>query len=113
MVNICSMTLIMSYSLSSPVVTKPPRRDIVFLLDGSDGTRNGFPAMRDFVEKVVEKLNVGQNKDRFSVVQYSREAEVDTEEDDPSTLGQPSNTSGKMSLQTPRGAGSCKVFRRS
>lgn len=52
------------------------KKDIVFLLDGSDGTRNGFPAMRDFVEKVVGKLNVGENKDRVSVVQYSRDAEV-------------------------------------
>ena len=52
------------------------KRDIVFLLDGSDGTRNGFPAMRDFVERVVEKLNVGENKDRVSVVQYSTDAEV-------------------------------------
>ena len=32
--------------------------------------------MRDFVERVVEKLNVGENKDRVSVVQYSRDAEV-------------------------------------
>lgn len=52
------------------------KKDIVFLLDGSEGTRDGFPAMRDFVEKVVEKLNVGPNKDRVSVVQYSRDAEV-------------------------------------
>lgn len=52
------------------------KKDVVFLLDGSDGTRYGFPAMRNFVEKVVEKLNVGENKDRVSVVQYSRDAEV-------------------------------------
>ncbi|XP_062421245.1 uncharacterized protein col6a3 [Pungitius pungitius] len=52
------------------------QKDIVFLLDGSDGTRNGFPAMRDFVEKVVEKLHVGERKDRVSVVQYSRDVEV-------------------------------------
>lgn len=52
------------------------KKDIVFLLDGSDGTRNGFPAMRDFVERVVEKLNVGANRDRVSVVQYGRDAEV-------------------------------------
>ena len=48
----------------------------MFLLDGSDGTRNGFPAMRDFVQRVVEKLNVEENKDRISVVQYSREPEA-------------------------------------
>ncbi|XP_034042590.1 collagen alpha-3(VI) chain isoform X4 [Thalassophryne amazonica] len=52
------------------------KKDIVFLLDGSDGTRNGFPAMRDLVERVVEKLNVGENNDRVSVVQYSRDTEV-------------------------------------
>ena len=63
----------MSYSLFSVDTAK---KDIVFLLDGSDITRNGFTAMRDFVEKVVEKLNVGENKDRVSVVQYSRDAEV-------------------------------------
>ena len=48
----------------------------MFLLDGSDGTRNGFPAMRDFVQKVVEKLNMDDNKDRVSVVQYSRDPAV-------------------------------------
>ncbi|XP_029386729.1 uncharacterized protein LOC115062241 [Echeneis naucrates] len=58
------------------VLVDTAQKDIVFLLDGSDGTRNGFPAMRDFVEKVVEKLNVGENKDRVSVVQYSRDADV-------------------------------------
>ncbi|XP_026001326.1 uncharacterized protein col6a3 isoform X2 [Astatotilapia calliptera] len=58
------------------VIASRDRKDIVFLLDGSDGTRNGFPAMRDFVERVVEKINVGENKDHVSVVQYSREPEV-------------------------------------
>ncbi|XP_045062475.1 collagen alpha-3(VI) chain-like isoform X4 [Coregonus clupeaformis] len=52
------------------------RRDVVFLLDGSDGTKNGFPAMRDFVQRVVEKLTVEENRDRVSVVQYSRESEA-------------------------------------
>ena len=48
----------------------------MFLLDGSDGSRIGFPAMRELVERVVEKLNVGPDNDRVSVVQYSRDAEV-------------------------------------
>ncbi|XP_047671219.1 uncharacterized protein col6a3 isoform X4 [Tachysurus fulvidraco] len=52
------------------------RRDVVFLLDGSDGNRNGFPAMIDFVQRVVEKLNVAKNKDHVSVVQFSRDADV-------------------------------------
>lgn len=52
------------------------QKDVVFLLDGSDGTRNGFRAMRDFVETVVEKMNVGPNNDRVSVVQYSTDSEA-------------------------------------
>lgn len=52
------------------------KRDIVFLLDDSEGTRRDFPAMLDFVASVVEKLNVGESKDRVSVVQYGRDAEV-------------------------------------
>ncbi|XP_050928851.1 collagen alpha-3(VI) chain [Lates calcarifer] len=61
---------------SPTVLVDSAKKDIVFLLDGSDGTRNGFPAMLDFVERVVEKLNVGENNDRVSVVQYGRDAEV-------------------------------------
>uniref|UniRef100_A0A3B4EGF3 Collagen, type VI, alpha 3 n=1 Tax=Pygocentrus nattereri TaxID=42514 RepID=A0A3B4EGF3_PYGNA len=52
------------------------RRDVVFLLDGSDGTRSGFPAMKDFVLRVMEKLNVAEDKDRVSVVQFSRDPET-------------------------------------
>lgn len=33
--------------------------------------------MRDFVERMVEKLSVDESKDRFSVVQYSREPAVE------------------------------------
>ena len=53
-----------------------PKKDVVFLLDGSDYTRNAFPAMKDFVQRVVEKLNVMENRDRVSVVQYSRDPEA-------------------------------------
>nr|XP_046214453.1 collagen alpha-3(VI) chain-like isoform X7 [Oncorhynchus gorbuscha] len=52
------------------------QRDIVFLLDGSDDSRSGFPAMCGFVQRLVENLNVGENKDRVSVVQYSRTPEA-------------------------------------
>ncbi|CAM4604025.1 unnamed protein product [Leuciscus chuanchicus] len=63
-----------SQTVTADYVT--PRKDIVFLLDGSDGTRNSFPAMRDFVQRVVEQYTIEANRDRVSVVQYSREAEV-------------------------------------
>ncbi|XP_040004075.1 collagen alpha-3(VI) chain-like [Xiphias gladius] len=63
----------------TPTVTvekQPSGRDVVFLLDGSDGTGTGFPAMRDFVQRVVETLSVDDNKDRVSVVQYSSDPTV-------------------------------------
>lgn len=49
------------------------RKDIVFLLDGSDATRNSFPSMLEFVERMVEKMNVSDRRDRVSVVQFSRD----------------------------------------
>lgn len=48
----------------------------MFLLDGSDGTRSDFPAMQNFVQRMVERLSVDDKKDRVSVVQYSRDAAV-------------------------------------
>lgn len=48
----------------------------MFLLDGSDETLSGFPLMKDFVQQVVETLNVGENNDRVSVVQYSQDQQT-------------------------------------
>ena len=66
----------MSPILCSPVERQLPGRDVVFLLDGSDGTRSGFPAMQNFVQRAIERLSVDDNKDRVSVVQYSRDPAV-------------------------------------
>uniref|UniRef100_A0A8C4TE97 Collagen, type VI, alpha 3 n=1 Tax=Erpetoichthys calabaricus TaxID=27687 RepID=A0A8C4TE97_ERPCA len=49
------------------------QRDIVFLLDGSDDNRNGFPAVRDFVQRVVQNMEVGENNDQVAVVQFSND----------------------------------------
>lgn len=57
--------------------TESIQRDIVFLLDSSDEMQNDFKAMLSFVERMVNKFNVGENKDRVSVVQYSREPSVE------------------------------------
>lgn len=39
--------------------------------------QNDFKAMTGFVERMIDKFNVAENKDRVSVVQYSREPSVD------------------------------------
>uniref|UniRef100_A0AAY5E9L9 VWFA domain-containing protein n=1 Tax=Electrophorus electricus TaxID=8005 RepID=A0AAY5E9L9_ELEEL len=52
------------------------QRDIVFLLDGSDYTRDGFQTICQFVGRVVDKLSVGQSAEQVSVVQYSTHTQV-------------------------------------
>uniref|UniRef100_A0A8C6UBF0 Collagen, type VI, alpha 3 n=1 Tax=Neogobius melanostomus TaxID=47308 RepID=A0A8C6UBF0_9GOBI len=47
-----------------------PKKDIVFLIDGSDGVGREFPILQQFMRRVVETLNVGENKIRIGVVQY-------------------------------------------
>ena len=37
---------------------------------------SGFPSMRDFVQRIVESLSIGENIDRVAVVQYSTEPEA-------------------------------------
>lgn len=43
-------------------------------MDGSDNTRNGFSAIQDFLYRVIERLNIGPNKDRVAVIQFSNVA---------------------------------------
>lgn len=50
------------------------RRDIVFLVDGSDDSRNGLPAIREFIRRMVEDIE--DDVIRVSVVQYSDDAKI-------------------------------------
>ncbi|XP_047193398.1 collagen alpha-3(VI) chain-like [Scophthalmus maximus] len=58
------------------LITDPSRRDVVFLLDGSDDSQERFPDIKDFVQRMVADLNIDSNKDRVAVVQYSNTADV-------------------------------------
>lgn len=44
---------------------------MVFLLDGSDGVRTSFPLLKEFMQRLVESLDVGPDQVRVAVVQYS------------------------------------------
>lgn len=44
---------------------------MVFLIDGSEGVRNDFPLLKAFVRRVVETLDVGPDRVRVALVQYS------------------------------------------
>ncbi|KAK5861557.1 hypothetical protein PBY51_022944 [Eleginops maclovinus] len=58
------------------VPSNAAKRDIVFLLDGSDNTRNGFPEIKLFVKSIVESLSVSESHDRVSVVQFAANPDV-------------------------------------
>nr|XP_034377134.1 collagen alpha-3(VI) chain isoform X2 [Arvicanthis niloticus] len=46
-------------------------KDVVFLIDGSEGVRSNFPLLKEFVQRVVESLDVGPDRVRVALVQYS------------------------------------------
>lgn len=48
----------------------------MFLLDGSDDSRNGLPAIREFIRRMVEELDIGEDKVRVAVIQYSNDTTV-------------------------------------
>lgn len=50
---------------------------MVFLVDGSDGVGREFPIIQEFMRRVVENLNVGENKIRIGVVQYGDSPSAD------------------------------------
>nr|XP_020475830.1 collagen alpha-3(VI) chain-like isoform X2 [Monopterus albus] len=57
--------------------SRGPRKDIVFLVDGSDGVGREFPIIKEFIRRAVENLNVGENKIRIGVVQYGDSPQAD------------------------------------
>ncbi|XP_015144640.2 collagen alpha-3(VI) chain isoform X11 [Gallus gallus] len=47
-------------------------KDVVFLIDSSDSVRSdGLAHIRDFISRIVQQLDVGPNKVRIGVVQFS------------------------------------------
>lgn len=53
------------------------KKDVVFLIDGTTAMRSEFPAIQDMILRVVEKLDVGLDKVRVSVVQYSEDSKLE------------------------------------
>lgn len=62
--------------LSLTAESQGPRKDIVFVIDGSDGVGREFPIIQEFIRRVVDSLNVGENKIRIGVVQYGDSPEA-------------------------------------
>ncbi|KAI4893678.1 hypothetical protein NFI96_020049, partial [Prochilodus magdalenae] len=60
-----------------PTISTGEKKDVVFLVDGTTTMRSEFPAIRDMISRVVEKLDVGLDKVRVSVVQYSEDPKTE------------------------------------
>ncbi|KAM7097030.1 collagen alpha-3(VI) chain isoform 8-T8 [Ciconia maguari] len=79
------VNLLKTIQLQPTVVERGEKKDVVFLIDGSDGVRRGFPLLKTFVQRVVESLDIGRDKVRVAVAQYSNviqpEFLLDTHED--------------------------------
>ncbi|KAM6071159.1 collagen alpha-3(VI) chain isoform 2-T2 [Chlamydotis macqueenii] len=79
------VNLLKTIQLQPTVVKRGEKKDVVFLIDGSDGVRRGFPLLKTFVQRVVESLDIGRDKVRVAVAQYSNviqpEFLLDTYED--------------------------------
>nr|XP_033802565.1 collagen alpha-3(VI) chain isoform X2 [Geotrypetes seraphini] len=70
------LTTYVSGGVEEISLTDNIKKDIVFLLDGSDDVRSGFPALVSFLLRLVENLDVGRDKVRIAVVQYSDDVKV-------------------------------------
>ncbi|NWV80948.1 CO6A3 protein, partial [Dasyornis broadbenti] len=79
------VNLLRTVQLQPTVVERGEKKDVVFLIDGSDGVRRGFPLLKTFVQRVVESLDIGRDKVRVAVAQYSNTVQpeflLDTHED--------------------------------
>uniref|UniRef100_A0A8C5PIM4 VWFA domain-containing protein n=1 Tax=Leptobrachium leishanense TaxID=445787 RepID=A0A8C5PIM4_9ANUR len=62
--------LLIYFSCFLFIVDESAKRDIVFLIDGSNNARAIFPSFRSFIQSVVENLDVDLEKTRIAVVQY-------------------------------------------
>ncbi|XP_017602600.1 PREDICTED: collagen alpha-3(VI) chain isoform X12 [Corvus brachyrhynchos] len=79
------VNLLRTVQLQPTVVERGEKKDVVFLIDGSDGVRRGFPLLKTFVQRVVESLDIGRDRVRVAVAQYSNTIQpeflLDTHED--------------------------------
>ncbi|XP_033028193.1 collagen alpha-3(VI) chain isoform X2 [Lacerta agilis] len=56
---------------SQPSADETQKKDVVFLIDGSDGIRSIFPEVKSFVQGLVDTLDIGPDKVQVAVAQYS------------------------------------------
>ncbi|XP_059503101.1 collagen alpha-3(VI) chain isoform X2 [Stegostoma tigrinum] len=78
------------------------KRDIVFLIDGSPGMGRSFLQVREFLNNIIQELDIGPDRDQVAVVQYSSNPRLEFGLNTHSTLDAVLNTIKRMRLKTGR-----------
>ncbi|XP_038644339.1 uncharacterized protein col6a3 isoform X2 [Scyliorhinus canicula] len=89
-------------TVTSTEVSAVRKRDIVFLIDGSPGMGKSFLQIRNFLNKVIQELDIGPNKDQVAVVQYSSDSRLEFGLNTHSTKEEVLNALKKLRLKTGR-----------
>lgn len=76
------------------------KRDILFLFDGSANLVGQFPAVRDFLYKVIDELNVSPEGTRVAVAQYSNDVRVESRFDQHMNKPEILNLVKRMKIKT-------------
>uniref|UniRef100_A0A670XMT6 Collagen type VI alpha 3 chain n=1 Tax=Pseudonaja textilis TaxID=8673 RepID=A0A670XMT6_PSETE len=53
------------------------KKDVVFLIDGSQFAISEFPSIREFIERLINNMNVGSDATRVAVIQFSDSPKVE------------------------------------
>ncbi|XP_058041029.1 collagen alpha-3(VI) chain isoform X15 [Ahaetulla prasina] len=60
-----------------PSTEADTKKDVVFLIDGSQFAISEFPSVREFIERLVNNMNVGSDATRVAVIQFSDNPKVE------------------------------------
>ncbi|EPY86124.1 alpha 3 type VI collagen-like protein [Camelus ferus] len=83
-----------------PLGQPESKRDILFLFDGSANLVGQFPAVRDFLYKIIDELNVKPEGTRIAVAQYSDDVRVESRFDEHQNKPEILNLVKRMKIKT-------------
>lgn len=90
----------LSLTVSQPPFFVETQRDILFLFDGSVNLVGQFPAVRDFLYKVIDELNVKPGGTQIAVAQYSDDVRVESRFDEHQSKPEILNLVKRMKIKT-------------
>uniref|UniRef100_A0A8D2KZQ8 Collagen type VI alpha 3 chain n=1 Tax=Varanus komodoensis TaxID=61221 RepID=A0A8D2KZQ8_VARKO len=64
------VSLLKTIQIKHPV-DEAQKKDVVFLIDGSDGIRRSFPELKSFILRMIDNLDIGPDKVRVALAQHS------------------------------------------